>query len=103
MKIEGNGIKTLGGGIKTEDKVSTARGEARSNGGPASSTVLQLSTLSARMRDIESRLADTQVVNHARVEAIKQAIVEGRFKVNAEVVADKLIDTVRELISAHKA
>lgn len=102
MKIEGNGIKTLGGGIKTEDKGSAARGEARREGGPTSSTV-QLSTLSARMRDIESRLGETQVVNSERVEAIKQAIAEGRFKVNAEVVADKLIDTVRELINTHKA
>lgn len=102
MKIEGNGIKTLGGGIKTDDKGGAARGEARREGGPTSSTV-QLSTLSARMRDIESRLGETQVVNSERVEAIKQAIAEGRFKVNAEVVADKLIDTVRELINTHKA
>jgi negative regulator of flagellin synthesis FlgM len=42
------------------------------------------------------------VVDAARVAELKQAISEGRFKVNAEAVADRLIDTVKELIRAHK-
>lgn len=102
MKIEGNGIKTIGAGTVPDDKGVSARTSARKDDNPTSSTV-QLSALSARMRDIESRLGETQVVNTARVEEIKQAMSEGKFKVNAEVVADKLIDTVRELINTNKA
>ncbi len=33
-----------------------------------------------------------------RVMEIKQAIAEGRFKVNADVVADRLLETVKELL-----
>ncbi len=103
MKIEGNGIKTAAiNGSKPDDKGLSARADARSEGSPTSSTV-QLSTLSARMRDIETRLGETGVVNSARVGEIKQAMAEGRFKVNPEAVADRLIDTVRELINTGKA
>jgi len=104
MKIEGNGIKTAAAvnGFKPEDKGASARGNARGEGSPTGSTV-QLSTLSARMRDIESRLGEAPVVNTARVEEIKQAMAEGRFRVNPEAVADRLIDTVRELINTGKA
>ena len=101
MKIEGNGIKTIIGSTGSEEKPA-ARSGGRADSGATSSTV-QLSALSARMREIESRLGETRVVDTARVEEIKQAIAEGRFKVNPDVVADKLIDTVRDLINSHKA
>jgi len=102
MKITGNGIKTPPAGITTDDKNPDARaGEAPSRAGTSSS--VRLSTLSARMREIETRLGDTKVVDSARVAEIKQAIAEGRFKINPDVVADRLIDTVRELLSSHKA
>jgi negative regulator of flagellin synthesis FlgM len=38
------------------------------------------------------------VFDAARVQEIKQAITEGRFKVNADVVADRLLETVKELL-----
>ena len=40
------------------------------------------------------------MVNIERVQEIKQAISEGSFKVNPEVVADRLLETVRELIQS---
>ncbi len=102
MKIEGNGIKFVTAGTVAEDKGQPARQGARQDESPTSSSV-QLSALSSRMREIESRLSDTQVVDTARVAEIKEAISAGRFKVNPEVVADNLISTVRELINSHKA
>jgi negative regulator of flagellin synthesis FlgM len=43
-------------------------------------------------------MVNTPVVDATKVAEIKQAITEGRFKVNSGVVADRLIKTVRDLI-----
>ena len=43
-------------------------------------------------------MANTPVIDAGKVAEIKQAISDGRFKVNTEIVADRLIETVRELI-----
>ena len=48
-------------------------------------------------------MASAPLVNAAKVAEIKQAISEGRFKVNASAVADSLIQSVTDLISSHKA
>jgi negative regulator of flagellin synthesis FlgM len=42
-------------------------------------------------------------VNASKVAEIKQAISEGRFQVNASVVANSLIKSVTDLLSAQKA
>ncbi len=41
-------------------------------------------------------------VDSSRVMEIKQAIMEGRFRINPEAIADRLIDTARELINAQR-
>lgn len=45
---------------------------------------------------------DTGVMNTERVEAIKQAIREGRFTVDTSAVADRLISSVQELVLSRK-
>lgn len=64
---------------------------------------VRLSPPSSQLQAIETSLANSQVVNTARVEEIKQAIAEGHFKVNPEAVADRLIETVKEMLRSHKA
>jgi negative regulator of flagellin synthesis FlgM len=49
---------------------------------------------------MEGAITSTPIVDAKKVAEIKQAITEGRFQVNSSAVADKLITTVRELISA---
>ena len=39
-------------------------------------------------------------VNTARIQEIKQAISEGRFKINPEAIADRLVESARELLSS---
>jgi len=89
------------------DTESTARNPAAKSGGPAGgasvpadSTSVQLGATGAQLRELESSIASAPVVDSGKVAEIKQAISDGRFQVNAGVVADKLIDAVRDLISA---
>jgi len=63
-------------------------------GAPSARTVkVEISSLSAD---------DSGVVDTARVQAAKQAIIEGRLHVDPELVADKLIGAARELLVAAK-
>lgn len=41
-------------------------------------------------------------VNAARIQEIKQAISEGRFKINPEAIADRLIESARELVNSNR-
>ena len=43
-----------------------------------------------------------QPVDQAKVQEIKQAIAEGRFKINPEAIADKIIASAKDLISAQR-
>jgi len=63
---------------------------------------VEIGSLSSQLQALESSLEHVQVVDTARVEAIKQAISEGRFRVNPDVVADRLLTTVKELVLNHK-
>lgn len=56
---------------------------------------VHLSTLSSGAQTSD---ASASIVDAAKVAEIKQAISEGRFKVNSDVVADRLLETVKELI-----
>jgi negative regulator of flagellin synthesis FlgM len=98
MKID-NSISSTGAPAPKESATRPAAGSAAPAGsaGSASSDV-QLSALSSQIQSVRADLSSVPVVNQAQVNEIKQAISEGRFKVNPEVVADRLIDTVRELI-----
>lgn len=55
---------------------------------------VQLSPLSAQLQGN----AGDSAVDPARVQEIKQAISQGHFTVNANVVADRLLATVRDLL-----
>lgn len=44
---------------------------------------------------------ETPPVNAARIQEIKQAISEGRFKINPEAIANSLIESARDLINSN--
>jgi negative regulator of flagellin synthesis FlgM len=51
---------------------------------------------------MQSTQASSAVFEAKKVEEIKLAISEGRFQVNSEKVADGLLETVKDLLSARK-
>ena len=94
MKIDNSLKSTAGLGIK--------EGTARPNTAPAAKPQtapqdnVHITSLSSQMRAMEGGSAPE--IDSARVEAIKQAISEGRFKINSGAIADGLIKTAKELV-----
>lgn len=101
MKID-NSLKTILGGPNLEESGRPAKKSASEPAAVATDKV-ELSNTSSSLQAIEKGFAETPVVDTARVDEIKQAIASGCFKVNADKVADRLLQTVQELIHAHKA
>lgn len=61
-------------------------------------TSVSLGSTAAHLHSMESSMANVPVADASKVAEIRQAISDGRFKVNSEVVADRLLETVRDLI-----
>jgi negative regulator of flagellin synthesis FlgM len=102
VKID-NSIKSVG---LTSGETRTRSVPGAGNAGAAAAgEKVELSSLSASMQQAEAAMAEVPVVDQSRVDEIKQAMSEGHFKVNAEKVADGLIESVRQMLDAqpHKA
>lgn len=99
MKID-NSLKSVGptGSDNRTGSTDKANGDKAQQPGVS----VELSGLSGQLKALESRIATVDVVDTAKVSEIKQAISEGRFKVNPDVIADRLLQTVQELIRAYK-
>lgn len=89
---------------KIADGGSRPAAPQRPAAGPQGAQVGQvaISPLSARLQEIESSAASAPVVNTERVAEIRQAIAEGRFKVNPERIADGLLENVRQMLSSKR-
>jgi negative regulator of flagellin synthesis FlgM len=59
---------------------------------------VRLSELAARIQPAR----DEATIDVARVAEIKKAISEGRFTINAGAIAERLIDTAKELLGAQR-
>jgi negative regulator of flagellin synthesis FlgM len=82
----------------TPAPVSNRPATTRPNASPAASTeAVSLSPLASTMQGNEK-----PPVNTARIQEIKAAISEGRFKINPEAIADSLIETARDLVNSQR-
>lgn len=103
MKINGGGsikpVSPTGVQDVTPGKASGA--QAGAPAAPAQDKV-EINSVSAQLAQLEKVLSELGVVDSARVEAVKQAISEGRFRIDSDVVADKLLATVREYLVNQK-
>ena len=72
---------------------STGQSAAKSAETPAKSA--EAVSLSSLANAIQGN--DKPPVNAARIQEIKDAIAQGRFKINPEAIADGLIETARSL------
>ena len=98
MKID-SGIPTSTPVTRVSETPNRSGAVARSpGGGSAASDSVEITSLSARLQQLEGVLAGVPVVDSAQVQAIKDAIRDGRFQVNSEVVAERLLSSVKELV-----
>ena len=88
------------------DIATSAQARGKAGQPPASqltsSTSVSLGSAATQLSSLESGMLNTPVVDANKVSEIKQAISEGRFKVNSGAVANGLIETVRQLIGGGK-
>jgi len=102
VKID-NSVKATGSLPPNEGRARSAKESPKAEGSNAGSERVELSSLSSRMLQMEEAISNTPVVDGAKVDEIKQAMSEGRFKVNTEKVADGLIESVRQMLSTQQA
>jgi negative regulator of flagellin synthesis FlgM len=81
-------------------KVSATKGKGAGKtptpaGGSDSLTLTESST---RIRTLESQLASVDIADAGKIESVKAALANGTFTVDAEVVADRLIDHTKEAL-----
>lgn len=70
---------------------------SRAQGSTATQDAVSLSQLGGTMNASEA-----PPVNSARIQEIKQAITEGRFQINADAIANSLIDSAKDLVRQNK-
>lgn len=76
-------------------------GSAQQAAVPAGAQV-ELSPLSSRLQELKAEASSSPVVDAQRVAEIRQAISEGRFKVNPERIADGLLSSVRQMLARER-
>ncbi|HEY8085206.1 MAG TPA: flagellar biosynthesis anti-sigma factor FlgM [Methylophilaceae bacterium] len=94
MKIDSSSISNALTGsnsqnTRTEKSVSTPSKNA---------STVSLSDAAAKIRAMEQSANQSSGFDAAKVAALKQAISEGKFQITPQMIAEKLLDTARELM-----
>ncbi len=95
-KIGGDSIKPVAPAGVQETTAGTQADPQSATPSSARTVKVEISSAPAGLQQLDKVLNGVGVVNIAAVESTKQAIIEGRFRVDSEVVARKLMATVRE-------
>lgn len=96
MKIDPAGIKQVTLPSSVDSRPAQPQANARADAGQ---TDVSLSSRAEQLKQAEAQLAAIPVVDRARVESIKQAIVSGQYVIKPENIAAGLIDSVREMLN----
>jgi len=90
-----------GGSAKSQ---GTATGGATGGAGaaragsspPGGSDTVDLTSQAQRFLEIEAQLASTPAVDAARVAEIRDSLADGSYQINAEEIADKMLEVARQ-------
>jgi len=95
VKIDNKLTSPLTGEVLSDNRTPRP-GPAKDGAGQ--SVDVQVSTLGAQLQALEGQLKSGDGVDPAKVAEIRQAIAEGRLQIKPDVIADRLLETVRELL-----
>ena len=85
---------------KAAPKTERAGGGKKAEAPTAAQTDrVQLSSLSAQLHELESNLAASGEFDRPRVEAIKQAIRDGKLAIDPQAIADKMLAADLSLVT----
>jgi negative regulator of flagellin synthesis FlgM len=103
VKINGDGSIKPTSPATLQDVTS---GKHTAPQGPAAPSAhedkVEITSVSSQLQQLEKVLGNVDVADSARVDAVKLAISEGRLHIDSEVVADKLLASVREFLLTQK-
>lgn len=85
--------------VSTDRKVARAEDSAASSTSSTNSTEdpVQITAQAKQMAALEQTINSLPVVDEARVTEVRRALDEGRYEVNADRIADKLLRSERDL------
>lgn len=91
--VSGSVIGNVGTGNAAQSGQGTAENKAaESQGNPASSRdTVSLTPQAQQLRDLENRIAELPEVDSGRVNSIKDAIADGSYEIDANRIAEKLM------------
>ncbi len=97
-----NSSRTLASGTRQSQRLDNADNKGTSSTSRTSSDgadKVSLTSTATRLKDIEQRLATQTPVDNNRVNQVKSAINNGEYNVDADRVANKMIDLENSLHS----
>jgi negative regulator of flagellin synthesis FlgM len=98
VKIDKRIPPTTTSGVKATQGKTAGKATKAGQTAAAGADSLTLTESGNRLREVEAQLAAVDVTDSAKVESVKAALANGTFEVDAEVVADRLIDHTKETL-----
>ena len=96
--IDGRPVQVGGGSPVSRTRDATSDG--RKTEGSATASNIDVSDTARTMAALENRISTLPVVNESRVDAVRRAMDEGRYHVDPQRVADKMMRFEVDLLAA---
>jgi len=101
--IDGRPVQVGGGAPVSRARDATSEGRKTENSGAVSN--IDVSDTARTLAALETHISTLPVVNESRVDAVRRAMDEGRYHVDPQRVADKMLRFEVDLLAtipAHK-
>lgn len=69
---------------------------------PSTTKAVEAAPAEVRLSGASAELGSEPALDSARLQEIRQAISEGRFAINPSAIADRLIESARELVASQR-